>query len=69
MKSANEGDTEDVGLIPGLGRSSGEGKDNPLQYSCLESSMNRGAWWAIICGVAKSWARLSRDTHTLLRGY
>ena len=37
----------DSGLIPGLGRSSGEGNDNPLQYSCLENSMDGGAWWAI----------------------
>ena len=37
----------DEGLIPGLGRSAGEGNGNPLQYSCLENSMDRGAWWAI----------------------
>ena len=36
-----------LGLIPGLGRSPGEGNGNPLQYSCLENSMDRGAWWAI----------------------
>ena len=41
------------GLIPGSGRSPGEGKDNPLQYSCLENPMDRGAWWAIVHGVAK----------------
>ena len=41
--------------IPGSGRSSGEGNGNPLQYSCLENSMDRGAWWATICGVTKSW--------------
>ena len=64
MKPINEGDTKDVGLIPGLGRSPGEGKGNPLQCSCLENSMNRGAWWATTYGVAKSWAQLSRDTHT-----
>ena len=45
---ANEGDTRDVSLIPGSGRSPGEGNGNPLQYSCLKNSMDRGAWWAII---------------------
>ena len=49
----------DPGLIPGLGRSPGEGNGNPLQYSCLENSMNGGAWWAKFHGVAKSWTRLS----------
>ena len=48
------------GLIPGLGRSPGEGNGNPLQYSCLESLMNRGAWWATVHGVAKSWTQLKR---------
>ena len=43
------------GLIPGLGRSSGEGNGNPLQYSCLENPMDRGAWWAAVHGVTKSW--------------
>ena len=52
---ANAGDARDVGSIPGLGRSSGEGNGNPLQYSCLEKSMDRGAWWATVHGVAKSW--------------
>ena len=44
----------DLGSIPGLGRSPGEGNGNPLQYSCLENSMDGGAWWAIVHGVAKS---------------
>ena len=44
----------DLGLIPGSGRSLGEGKGNPLQYLCLENSMDRGAWWAVVHGVAKS---------------
>ena len=44
----------DLGLIPGLGRSPGEGNGNPLQYSCLENSMDRGAWRATVHGVAKS---------------
>ena len=49
----------DLGSIPGLGRSPGEGNGNPLQYSCLESPMDRGAWWTTVHGVAKSWTRLS----------
>ena len=44
----------DPGLIPGSGRSSGEGNGNPLQYSCLENPMNREAWWATVHGVAES---------------
>ena len=53
------GDTGDVGLIPGLGRSLGEGHGNPLQYSCLENLMDRGAWRATVHGIAKSWIQLS----------
>ena len=49
----------DLGLIPGSGRSSGEGNGNPLQYPCLENLMDTGAWWAAVHGVAKSQARLS----------
>ena len=45
----------DLGSIPGWGRSPGEGNGNPLQYSCLENSMDRGAWWATIHRVAQSW--------------
>ena len=48
----------DVGLIPGSGRYPGVGNDNLLQYSCLENSMDRGAWQATVLGVAKSWTRL-----------
>ena len=44
----------DLGLIPGSGRSSGEGDGNPLQYSCLENPMDGGAWWATVHGDAKS---------------
>ena len=44
----------DLGSIPGLGRSPGEGNGTPLQYSCLENPMGRGAWWATVHGVAKS---------------
>ena len=50
------------GLIPGSGRSPGEGNGNPLQYSCLENSMDGGAWWATIHGVTKSQIRLSDFT-------
>ena len=46
--------TGDVNLILGLGRSSGEGNGNPLQNSCWENPMDRGAWWATVHGVAKS---------------
>ena len=44
----------DLGLLPGLGRSPGDGHGNPLQYSCLENPHGRGAWWATVHGVAKS---------------
>ena len=46
--------TGDAGLIPGSGRFSGGGNSNPLQYSFLENSRNRGAWWATVHGVTKS---------------
>ena len=45
----------DLGLIPELGRSPREGNGNPLQYPCLETPVDRGAWWATIHGVTKSW--------------
>ena len=51
---ANAGDIRDTGSIPGLGRYPGEGLGNLLQYSCLENSMDRGAWWPTVYGVAKS---------------
>ena len=51
---ANAGDDRDSVSIPGSGRSPGGGHGNPLQYSCLENSMNREAWWATVRGVAKS---------------
>ena len=47
------------GSIPELGRYPGEGKGYPLQYSCLENSMDRGGWWATVYGVGKSWIRLN----------
>ena len=55
-----------LGLIPGLGRSPGEGNDNPLQYSCLENPMDGEAWWATVHGVTKSRTRLSEFTLTFL---
>ena len=63
---------EDLGSIPGLGRSPGEGNGNPLQYSCLENPMDRGARWATVHEVAKSRTRLSdftrEETHFVTQG-
>ena len=56
--TANAGDARDAGSIPGLGRSPGGGHGNPLQYSCLENPMDRGASWARVHRVARSWTRL-----------
>ena len=55
---ANLGDIRDGGSIPGSGKSPGERNGNPLQYSCLEKPMDRGAWWAMVHGVTKSWTWL-----------
>ena len=55
----NAGDPRDSGSIPGSGRSLGGGNGNPLQYSCLEQSMDKGAWWATVHGVMKSQTHLS----------
>ena len=67
MSACNAGDP---GSIPGLGRSPGEGNGNPLQYSCLENSMDRGAWRATVHGVAERQTRLSDFTHSeLIRFY
>ena len=57
-------DAGDLGSIPGSRRPPGEGHGNPLQYSCLEKSMNRGARWAAVRGIAKSRTQLS-DTHSV----
>ena len=57
----------DLGSIPGSGRSPGEGNGNPLQYSCLENPMDRGAWWATVHGVAKSQTRLGDFTFTQMK--
>ena len=54
--SVNAGD---MALIPGLGRSPGGGNGNPLLYSCVGNPMDKGAWQAIVHGVAKSWRQLS----------
>ena len=56
---ANAGDIKDAGLVPGLGGSPGEEDGNPLQYSCLGNSMDRGAWWATVYGIAESQTQLS----------
>ena len=60
---ANAGDARDMNSIPGSGRSRGVGNDTPLQYSCPENPMNRGAWQATVHGVAKSRIRLSSWAH------
>ena len=57
---ANAGNVRDESSIPGSRRSPGEGHGNPLQCSCLENPMDKGAWWATVHGVAKSQTRLSR---------
>ena len=54
---ANAGDIRDVGSIPGSGRSPGGGHGNPFQYSSLENAIDRGALWATLHGVSKSWTR------------
>ena len=56
---ASEGDTSST---PGSEKSPGKGNGNPLQYSCLENSMDRGVWWATVPGVTKSWTRMG-DMH------
>ena len=63
---ANAGDIRDAGSVPRLGRSPGEGHGNPLQYSCLENPMDRGAWWAMVHRVVKSQTQLNRlSTHNV----
>ena len=57
---ADSGDAEDTNSIPESGKSPGGKHGNPLQYSCLENSMDRGAWWARVHEVAKSWTQLIR---------
>ena len=65
---ANVGDIRDMGLIPGSGRSPGGRCGNPLQYSCLENPKDRGAWWATVHGVAKSWTKLKQISTSALKG-
>ena len=61
---ANAGDVRDPGLVPGLGRSPGEGTGNPLQDSCLENPVDRGTWWATVRRAAKDQTQLkSLSTH------
>ena len=60
---ANAGDARDEGLIPGSGRSPRGGHENSHQWSCLENPMDRGAWRAVVHGVAKGRTRLSHSTH------
>ena len=57
---ASAGERRDMGSVPGLGRSPGEGHCCPLQYSCLENPSVRGAWWATVHRVAQSWTRLKQ---------
>ena len=64
--TCNVGDTRDVGLIPGLGRSPGGGHGNSLQYSCLENPMDRGAWWVTVHRVTKSWTWQKPTEHKLM---
>ena len=59
---ADAGDVRNAGSVPGVSRSPGEGNSNPLQYSCLGNSMDRGAWWATVHRVAESWAQLKQLT-------
>ena len=60
---ANAGDTRDMSSIPGSGRSPGGGHGNPLQYFCLENSMDRGAWWVTVHGVKNSGTWLNACVH------
>ena len=53
--SVKAGDARDAGSVPESGRSPGVGNGNPLQYSCLEKPMDKGAWWVTVHGVTKSW--------------
>ena len=56
--TASAEDVRDVGLIPGLEGCPGGEHGNPLHYSCLENTMDRGAWWALVYKVVKSWTQL-----------
>ena len=64
---ASVGDIRDMGSIPGSGRSPGEGNGNPLQYSCLENPMDRGAWRATVHGVAQSQTQLKQVSSSIVK--
>ena len=67
---ANAGDIRDMGSFPGSGRSPEGGHGSPLQYSCLENPMDRGAWWAIVHRVKKSRTQLKQlSTHPYIHTY
>ena len=66
---ANAGDIREAALIPGSGRAPGGGHANSLQYSYLENPMNRGAWWAVVHRVAKSWTQLKQLDMHASRGF
>ena len=66
---ASASNVGDLGSIPGSGRSPAEGNGNPLQYSCLENPMDRGAWWATVHWIAKSRTRLSDFTFTFTNSH
>ena len=65
---ASTGDTKDMGSIPGSGSSTEEGNGNPLQYSCLENPIDRGAWQAAVHGITKRWTRWSTHTQKVKLG-
>ena len=67
--NANAEDVTDPGSIPGSGRSPGRGNGNPFQYSCLENAVDRGAWWAAVHGVTKSWTPLTNYALTFVELY
>ena len=62
-------EAQEIGLIPGSGRSPGVGNSNPLQYYCLKNPMDRGAWWAIVQKVTTSWTQLSMYCNYHHRGF
>ena len=67
--ACNAGEAGVVGSIPRSGRSPGGGHGNPLQYSCLENPMDKGAWWAVVHRVTKSWTQLKQlRMHLVLSG-
>ena len=65
----NAGGKGDTGSIPGLGRSPGGRNGCPLQYSCLDNPMDRGAWWATVHGVTKNQTQQRTHTHILHTGF